>query len=46
MVNFNSEELEFLSELIGLYLEENEDLNHREFGFAKGLLDKIDQELM
>jgi hypothetical protein len=45
MANLTSDELEFLSELVGEYLEDNDDLNHTEFGFAKGLLDKIDEEL-
>lgn len=43
MVNLTSDELEFLSELVGEYLEENDDLNHREFGFAKALLEKIEE---
>jgi hypothetical protein len=42
MVNLTSDELEFLSELVGAYLEDNDDLNHTEFGFAKSLLDKIE----
>lgn len=46
MASFTSEELEFLSELVGAYLEGNDDLNHTEFGFAKSLLDKIDEELL
>lgn len=46
MVNLTSDELEFLSELVGDYLESNDDLNHNEFGFAKALLDKIDEELV
>lgn len=45
MANLTSDELEFLSELVGAYLEDNDDLNHTEFGFAKSLLDKIDEEL-
>jgi hypothetical protein len=45
MASFNSEELEFLSDLVGAYLEGNDDLNHTEFGFAKSVLDKIDEEL-
>jgi hypothetical protein len=45
MVNLTSDELEFLSERLGEYLEDNDDLNHTEFGFAKALLDKIDEEL-
>lgn len=45
MANLTSDELEFLSELVGEYLEENDDLNHREFGFAKALLEKIEEEL-
>jgi hypothetical protein len=45
MVNLTSDELEFLSERLGEYLEGNDDLNHTEFGFAKGLLDKIDEAL-
>lgn len=45
MANLTSDELEFLSELVGAYLEDNDDLNHTEFGFAKELLDKIDEEL-
>lgn len=45
MQSLTSEELEFLSELVGAYLEGNDDLNHTEFGFAKSLLDKIDEEL-
>jgi len=45
MANLTSDELEFLSELLGAYLEDNDDLNHTEFGFAKGLLDKIDEAL-
>lgn len=45
MVNLSSEQLEFLSELLGAYLEDNDDLNHTEFGFAKGLLDTIDEAL-
>jgi hypothetical protein len=43
MANLTSDELEFLSELVGEYLEENDDLNHREFGFAKALLEKIEE---
>lgn len=46
MVNLTSEELEFLSERLGEYLEGNDDLNHAEFGFAKGLLDKIEEGLV
>ena len=46
MANLTSDELEFLSELVGEYLEGNDDLNHTEFGFAKGLLDKIDEALV
>lgn len=45
MESLTTEELEFLSERVGEYLEDNEDLNHAEFGFAKGLLDKIDEAL-
>jgi hypothetical protein len=45
MANFSSDELEFLSELVGEYLEGNDDLNHTEFGFAKGVLDKIEESL-
>lgn len=45
MVNFNSDELDFLSELVGLYLEENDDLSQREWGFAKGIQDKLEEAL-
>lgn len=45
MVNLTSDELEFLSERIGEYLEDNEDLSQREWGFAKGVLDKIEEAL-
>lgn len=45
MENLTSEELEFLSELVGEYLEDNDDLNHTEFGFAKSLLDKIEEAM-
>lgn len=45
MANFDLAELEFLSELVGEYLEGNDDLSHREYGFAKSLLEKIDEEL-
>lgn len=45
MVNLTSDELEFLSELVAEYLEDNDDLNHAEFGFVKVVLDKIDEAL-
>jgi hypothetical protein len=45
MVNLDSDELEFLSELVAEYLEDNDDLNHAEFGFVKAVLDKIDEAL-
>lgn len=45
MESLTSEELEFLSELVGEYLEDNDDLNHTEFGFAKGVLDKIEEAM-
>jgi hypothetical protein len=45
MENLASEELEFLTELVVGYLEEHDDLNHTEFGFAKGVLDKIEEAM-
>lgn len=45
MVNLTSDELELLSELLGEYLEDNDDLSQREWGFAKGVLDKIEEAL-
>lgn len=45
MVLLTSDELEFLSELVGSYLEDNDDLNHAEFGFAKGVLDKVEEAM-
>lgn len=45
MESLTSEELEFLSELVGSYLEDEDDLSQREWGFAKGVLDKIEGAL-
>lgn len=45
MESLTSNELEFLSELIGKYLEAEDDLSQREWGFAKGVLDKIEEAL-
>lgn len=45
MVLLTSDELEFLSELVGSYLEDNDDLNHAEFGFAKAVLDKVEEAM-
>ncbi len=45
MANFNSDELEFLSDLVGTYLEDEDDLSQREWGFAKGVLDKIEEAM-
>ncbi len=41
---FSETELELLSNLVGSYLE-TDDLNQREFGEAKYLLEKIDAQL-
>lgn len=45
MENFTSAELEFLSDLVGTYLEDEDDLSQREWGFAKGVLDKIEEAM-
>ena len=41
---FTENELVLMSDLVGTYLE-NDDLNQREFGEAKALLEKIDSRL-
>jgi hypothetical protein len=45
MANLGSDELDFLTELVEKYLEENDDLSQREWGFAKGVQDKLEEAL-
>ncbi len=40
-----SEEVDFLVGLVEDYLEKELDLNQREWGFARGVLDKLNAEL-
>lgn len=45
MVNLSSDELEFLTELVDGYFEKADDLSQREWGFAKGVQDKLEEAL-
>lgn len=45
MENFSSKELEFLSDLVGDYLETEDDLTQPEWAFARATLDKVDAAL-
>lgn len=45
MENLTSTELEFLTELVDTYLEKQDDLNQPEWGFAHGVLDKLNATL-
>lgn len=46
MANFNSDELDFLADLVEKYFDDNDDLSQREWGFAKGVQDKIDEAIL
>lgn len=45
MVSLSSDELEFLTELVDSYFEKADDMSQREWGFAKGVQDKLEEAL-
>jgi hypothetical protein len=46
MENFTSDELDFLADLVEKYFEDHDDLSQPEWGFAKGIQDKIDEAIL
>jgi hypothetical protein len=45
MVLLTSDELDFLADLVEKYFEDHDDLSQREWGFAKGVQDKLEEAL-